>query len=43
MYNIINFFNNSLIHKKKMKRLKNTPVLSLFVPMLCKLYKESRD
>lgn len=32
-YNI-NFFNNSLIYKKKMKRLKNNPVLSLFVPML---------
>ena len=40
MYNI-NFFNNNLIHKKKMKRLKNTTVLSLFVPMLCKLYKGS--
>ena len=43
MYYNIKFFNNSLIHKKKMKRLKNTPVLSLFVPMLCKLYKESRE
>ena len=33
MYYNIKFFNNSLIHKKNMKRLKNTPVLSLFVSM----------
>ena len=41
MYYNIKFFNNNLINKKKMKRLKNTSVLSLFVPKLCKLYKES--
>ena len=34
MYYNNHYFNNNLIHKKKMKRFKNTPVLSLFVPML---------
>lgn len=41
MQKIVKFNNNNLIHKKKMTRLKNNSVLSLFVSMLCKLYPKS--